>query len=244
MVVEAVYIKKNCVFRPAEKWTVHIHPFLEYLHKEGFQHIPYPYGVDSNGIEKLSYVEGKVYNDLLPEEVKSEETLISFCNLIRKYHDLGEKYIEQLTGEEEWMLPIRKPIETMCHGDLAPYNIAIEGKKAIGIIDFDTLHPGPRLWDIAYSIYRWIPLMSPDNPENFGSEEDKHRRLELFIKTYGLKDIYSHEIINYVTERLEYLVSFMENEAKNGNATFQEHIEEGHIAQYIRDINYIKTHWL
>lgn len=238
-----IYRKGNYVYRPAEAWTGHVHSYLRYLHDRGFNKVPFPYEIDRNGIEKISYVEGNVYNDILPNEVKCDEALISFCKLVKRFHDIGEEYIEALTGIEEWMLPVRTPIETMCHGDLAPYNIAMEGKEAVGIIDFDTLHPGPRLWDIAYSLYRWIPLMSPDNPESFGSEDDKHRRLELFIRTYGLNNISNKEIIKCVIDRLEYLVSFMQKEAMNGNVVFIEDIEEGHLELYKKDLKYIVLNW-
>ena len=196
---EAIYREGNYVLRPAQPWTEHVHRFLKYLHSKGFDKAPYPIQIDRDGTEKLSYVEGNVYNELLPDEVRSDAALISFCYLMKQFHDIGEEYIETLTGKEAWMLPLRTPIETMCHGDLAPYNIAMEGTKAVGMIDFDTLHPGPRLWDIGYSLYRWIPLMSPDNPENFGSEADKRRRLQLFLHTYGLKDSNSEGVIETVS---------------------------------------------
>ncbi len=34
--------------------------------------------------------------------------------------------------------------------DFAPYNITFVDGCVHGIIDFDTLHPGPRIWDVAY----------------------------------------------------------------------------------------------
>ncbi len=238
-----IYREGNYIFRPAEIWTEYVHIYLKYLHSMGFDKVPFPFGIDKDGIEKISYVEGNVYNELLPEDVRSDEVLISLCTLMKQFHDIGEKYIETLTGKEQWMLPVRTPVETMCHGDLAPYNVVVEGKKAVGIIDFDTLHPGPRLWDISYSLYRWIPLMAPDNPENFGSEDDKKRRFDLFIKTYGLSDRDNMEIIKCVIQRLEFLMAFMEKEANNRNLTFKQHIEDGHLKQYRRDLNYIKLNW-
>lgn len=204
-----IYKEGNYVIRPANPWTEYVHRYLRYLHEKGFSRVPIPYEIDRNGKERISYVEGTVYNVILTDEVRSDEALISFCRLIRQFHDIGAEYIERLTGKEQWMLPVRIPAETMCHGDLAPYNITMKGKEAIGIIDFDTLHPGPRLWDIAYSLYRWIPLMSPDNSESFGSEDDKLRRLKLFISTYGLIDISYKDIIDSVMDRLKYLISFM-----------------------------------
>ena len=239
-----IYRNKNIVYRPAEKWSKDIHEFLKYLHDNGFDQVPYPYGIDINNQEKVSYIEGDVYNDILPKEIRSDETLISFCRLIKSFHDLGEEYVKLLTGNEKWMLPICTPIQTMCHGDLAPYNIVMKDNEAVGIIDFDTLHPGSRMWDIAYSLYRWIPLMSPDNPENFGSEDDKLRRLKLFIETYGLRVNDDKELFDSVIRRLEYLIDYMVGEAEKGNVVFKKHIESGHLTQYYQDLEYVKKNWI
>lgn len=238
-----IYKKDNCVYRPAQAHTKYVHLFLRYLHSKGFDKVPFPYGIDYDNIEKISFVEGEVFNELLPDNVKSDETLVSFCKLMKQFHTLGEQYVKNLTGEEKWMLEVNTPVETMCHGDLAPYNVVIKDGQAAAFIDFDTLHPGPRIWDIAYSLYRWTPMMSQDNPESFGTEEDKRRRFNLFIDTYGLNEMDSREIVSYVVKRLEYLINFMKTEAKNGNTTFQEHIQQGHVNTYLRDIDYIKKNW-
>ena len=44
--------------------------------------------------------------------------------------------------EKPWQLSGRYPIEVICHGDYAPYNVVLNGKQAVGIVDFDTAHPG------------------------------------------------------------------------------------------------------
>ena len=61
----------------------------------------------------------------------------------------------------------------MCHGDFAPYNVVLKGEQAVGIIDFDTCHPGSRLWDISYALYRWSPFMHLKNPDRLGSLEEQ-----------------------------------------------------------------------
>ncbi|WP_257001385.1 hypothetical protein [Vibrio coralliilyticus] len=40
-------------------------------------------------------------------------------------------------------------------------------------------------------------------------------------------------------ERLKALVLFMRSEAENGNETFAENIEQGHLQAYLNDIEYI-----
>jgi len=123
------------------------------MHENGFFNIPKPYGINAEGKEMVSFVEGEVYNDSLPDMILTDEVLVDVAKLLRCYHDVGEKYMQRLTGEEVWMLPKHSPQEVMCHGDFAPYNLTFVDGSVHGIIDFDTLHPGPRLWDIAYAVY-------------------------------------------------------------------------------------------
>jgi thiamine kinase-like enzyme len=117
-------------------------------------------------------------------------------------------------------------------------------KRRIGLIDFDTLHPGSRLWDISYALYRWVPLMSERNSENYGRHVDKSRRVEKFLSAYGKDVIDEEKIFAWIIKRLQYLVEFMKQEALNGDETFKQHIEEGHLQIYIDDIEYIKKNWL
>lgn len=237
-------IKNNdIVYRPSHEWTSNVHDFLRYLHKCGFVKVPLPQGINEDGQELVSFVDGEVFNNELSQDARSDDTLISFAKFIRKFHDLGADYIECLNGNEKWMLPVQTEIETMCHGDLAPYNTALEGKRVVGLIDFDTLHPGSRIWDVSYALYRWIPLMSEDNPENFGTRSDKTRRIELFFETYGTDAIDQEGVFDWVIRRLEYLVSYMKQEANNGDESFEQHINDGHIKSYLEDVKYIREQW-
>ena len=229
------------VYRPAHEWSYDVHQFLKYLHEKGFNRVPFPYAIHGTGQEEVSFIAGEIHNGLLPDNVKSDETLIEFAKFIRTFHDLGAEYIQSLTGDEKWMLPIQTNVETMCHGDLAPYNTVVDGKHIVGLIDFDTLHPGSRLWDIAYALYRWIPLMSDSNPEDFGDKSDKLRRLKIFFKAYGTDLVNMDNVMSSVIKRLEFLVTFMEKEAHDGDQNFENHIAEGHIERYLEDIEYIKS---
>lgn len=237
---DKIFRDKELVYRPANEWTRDVHAFLKFLHKNNFNKVPYPYEINEEGQEVVSYVDGKVHNGLLPMEAKSDKALISFAKLLREFHDLGEGYISNLSGKEQWMLPVQTHIETMCHGDLGPYNVTFKGNQVTGLIDFDTLHPGSRLWDIAYALYRWVPLMADRNPENFGSLKDKEKRLDLFINSYGSELIAKDQVLDCVVRRLDYLVEFMKTEANKGDETFKKNIEEGHLEGYLIDIDYIK----
>lgn len=239
-----IFRDQNIVFRPSHEWTTNVHDFLRFLHNRGLSKVPYPHGIDNDGQEMVSFVEGDVFNKMLPREVRSDETLKSFAAFIRIFHDLGAEYIQHLKGTENWMLSVQTDVETMCHGDLAPYNNVLQGSSVVGLIDFDTLHPGSRMWDIGYALYRWIPLMSDKNPENFGSHIDKARRIELFLNAYGMDSVAREELFDMIIRRLEYLVFFMKQKADQGDSNFRQNILDGHLKSYLDDIEYIREEWL
>ena len=232
--------EEDKVIRPGNKWTSHVQSFLSFMHENGFNNIPKPYGMNESGMEMVSFVDGTVYNDSLPNEILTDEILVEAAKLLRRYHDIGEKYVHQLTGEEVWMLPKQLPVEVMCHGDFAPYNITFVNGCVHGIIDFDTLHPGPRIWDVAYAVYRWIPFVSPKNPDYCYNLYEQIRRLKLFADTYDLKNHEREQLPNMIIQRISSLVAYMRSEADSGNEDVQKNIEDGHLNLYLDDIQYIK----
>lgn len=234
-----VFRMTDRVIRPSGAWTPHVHDFLNFLIERGFMFAPRPFGFNEKGEEILSYVQGEVYNDPLPEFMLQDNMLKSSAKLLRSYHDVSGMYIEKLTHKEVWMLPSISPIEVMCHGDFAPYNVTIMGEEAAGIIDFDTLHPGPKMWDIAYAVYRWVPFMNPSNPNGCFSLEEQIRKAKLFLDTYDVKREDRELLPQMMADRLTHLVKHMKDQAEKGNEDFQKNIEEGHLSLYLNDIQYI-----
>lgn len=227
------------VIRPSAAWTPHVHDFLNFLIDEGVTFVPRPYGINENGEESLSYVQGEVFNYPLPEFMLQDHMIISSAKLLSSFHEVSGRYIDKITHNEEWMLPAIDPIEVMCHGDFAPYNVTIVDGEVFGIIDFDTLHPGPKMWDVAYAVYRWVPFTNPTNPDGCFSLEEQIRKAKLFLDTYGTTLEERELLPQMMADRLINLVSYMKNQAAGGNHDFQKNIEEGHMDLYIKDIQYI-----
>lgn len=238
--VGKIYKVENTVIRPSNKWTKDIHAFLQLLNKEGADFVPIPYGINQNGEEILSYVPGDVYNYPLPEKFSSDAMIISAAKLLYNFHSYSRKYILRLTNNEHWMLPSLSPNEVMCHGDFAPYNVTIVNNLAYGIIDFDTLHPGPKMWDISYAIYRWVPFEKSSSSGSYDNLNEQIRKAKLFFNTYGLEVEAKNSFVYVLIKRLESLIDFMKNEASNGNEDFILNIEEGHLQKYMDDIIYLK----
>ncbi len=236
----SIFKEGSCVSRPRNIWTYSVHQFLNFLHKEGIDFVPKPISLDDS-TETVTYIEGEVYHYPLPKEALDDELLKSMAILLKRYHDVSSKFIEKkLDKNETWMLKSNTNHEVMCHGDIAPYNVTVLNGKAVGIIDFDTVHPGSKLWDITYACYRWVPLKNPKNPDSYFELSEQILRLKIFINSYGLnvedKTVFMDVLIN----RLMSLTSYIQEQANNNISHFEKNIEDGHLKLYFDDIEYLK----
>jgi hypothetical protein len=231
-----VSLRGNTVRRPAGAWTRQVHWLLRYLRRKGIGAVPEPLGFDEQGREVLSFLPGEVGHYPLSDAMRSVEVLLSAAQLLRRIHDAAAEIAQvRLAG---WQAPTRPPVEVICHGDFAPYNCVFEGGKLVGVIDFDHAHPGPRLWDLAYALYRFAPLSAPTNPEGFGSPAEQARRARLFCEAYGLEE--RSQVVAYVLARVKFMVERLLEGAQQGDARLQANIDAGHLATYQTDAAYIE----
>jgi len=236
-----VFRSEDKVYRPSGFWSVSIHKLLSHLESEGFNCAPKAFGFDDNGNEVLSYVLGDVYNYPLTGNIATDEALISAGKLLHQYHDATVSFISSpLFKNTKWMLPGRKPYEAICHGDFAPYNVALNGKQTVGIFDFDTAHPAPRIWDVAYAIYCWAPFKT-NKYDALGDLKSQSIRARLFCDSYGLSNAEREKLVEVMIDSVQTLVNYMQNEADNGNEAFIKNINDGHHLAYLADIEYLKA---
>lgn len=227
-----IFRTDRAVLRPRKPWSESVQRFLAWTRSQGADFVPAPMGMDE-AHERLSWMPGTVYNDE-PEGGLDEGLVASAARLLRRYHDMSAAYVRQMSGGEVWMLPARTPAEVMCHGDYAPYNVTIADGEARAIIDFDTLHPGPRLWDLAYAAYRWAQLSSAQA----GQLERQIHRIRVFVDAYGATEDQRRGLPDALAARLNALMEFMQGEADEGDADFQRDIARGDLCLYQDDIRY------
>jgi hypothetical protein len=227
----------NTVRRDVGFWTEQVHMLLAHLRAKGIQEVPAPLGFDEHGREILTFIPGHVGHFPLPE-LRTDKILISAARLLRRIHDATEDIAQ--TYKSGWQSPIREPIEVICHGDFAPYNCVFDEGELIGVIDFDNAHPGNREWDLAYALYRFVPLMDPSNPENYGTLQEKCRRIRLFCDEYRLRE--RSKIIQSTKSRIAYMADYLRQGAANGDKRLQANIDEGHLDIYTTDYTYLDIH--
>jgi len=132
----------------------------------------------------------------------------------------------------------------ICHNDVAPYNTVFVDDRPRALIDFDTAGPGPRIWDVAYVAYTFVPLASfvplaggrvvPYEPAQHA--EDRTRRLRLLADAYGLP---MDDLLPTVTRRLEAVCDFLMARADAGDDAYRRLITEGHLDHYRQEVAFV-----
>lgn len=228
----------NVVHRSAGPWSLQVQRYLAHLHASGIHEVPVPLGFDATGREMVSFIPGIVGLDPLPAWLRADSALISAARLLRRIHDASVPVTpDWLDG---WQASIRYPVEVICHGDFAPYNCVYDhNARVIGVIDFDYAHPGPRQWDIAYALYRFVPFMAPGNPDSFGDLVEQCRRARLFLDTYGLD--HRLNMVQTLIARVASMAQFLQDGADRGDTRHLANIAAGHLKIYLDDVAYLNA---
>lgn len=156
----------DTVRRPATANSGFVHGLLQYLAAHGFAGVPESLGKDAEGRDVYTFIDGEVPADLA---VYEDSILRIAALLIRSFHDASAGFVTSHAGAD-----------TVCHNDLSPCNFVFRGGAPIAIIDFDAAAPGTRVDDLGYAAWLWLDLGSGKF-----SARDQHRRLMVFIETYG-----------------------------------------------------------
>jgi aminoglycoside phosphotransferase (APT) family kinase protein len=229
------------VVRPTGPHSPGVHALLKHLHDGGFTACPAV--IAAGGMpqtETLSFLDGETTDYPIDDAFRTDQALTSAAKLLRQLHDATIDF--SVSPNHSWLLAPRTPAEVICHGDFAPYNCVMVDDNVTGVFDFDTAHPGPRIADVGYAAYRWVPLTAPTNSDGWGSQGEQQRRLALFCDTYGidvLGDIAA--VLRATIERLTAMVADIKRFADNGSEAFQQHLDEGHDRLYLDDVAYIAT---
>ncbi len=228
----------NTVRRASGPWTPTIHALLAHLRASGFAMVPEPLGIDEQGREIISLLPGQVATYPLADYVLAERTLVRVAQLLRAYHDATTTFARE---DAVWQWQAHEPAQVICHNDFAPYNLMFENGVPTGVIDFDVASPGPRVWDMAYTAYRFVPLTAPENPDvDRPGDAEMQRRLEVFCTAYGNDRIAPAEVTAAAIAKLHELVAFIVSSAAAGDAAQQAVLTRGDTAIYGADIAYLE----
>jgi len=244
-------VKVGGTVRRTAASNLYVHELLTYLEQVGYPNSPRYMGIDEQGREILSYLEGVVPGNDYPDidmYMWSDETLVELARLLRSYHDATAGFIPSVQSTNEY--PELSLHEVACHNDAALYNIVFKDNQPVGLIDFDMAGPGPRIWDIAYTLYTSIPLSSFSPSEEDRAvvqykREDhaaiRRRRIELFFHSYGM-DV-PIDLNRWVISRIKCMCTTLSERAESGDIAFVRLVEEGHLVHYENEVRFLEEHF-
>ncbi|HWD63487.1 MAG TPA: aminoglycoside phosphotransferase family protein [Humibacter sp.] len=222
--VTPVSRRGDTVLREGGPWTQTVHAVLRHARSSGMAGIPEPLGTSADGREIVSYLVGHVPVYPMPSWVWRDDVLVQAARMLRAWHDSTAGFSPV---NAVWRLPSHDPAEVVCHNDFAQYNLVfdLEGDEPelTGVIDFDTMSPGPRVLDIAYLAYRLVPYLDePDTPE-VPEGQERMRRLALLLETYG-GTATQEEVFAAMVAKLRELADFTDERAvETGRSDLVEH---------------------
>lgn len=183
--VRPVSIEGDVVTRPASAVTSTVHAFLRHLRDQGLDCVPQPIDV-VDGEERLTHVAGVSGGDGWYHQ-HDDAGLASAARLLRRIHDAGQDWVP--AGDLAWGMPAVPGDDPVpCHGDPGPWNFVWSDGEAVGLIDWDLLHPAPRPDDVAYALEWFVPMRSDELAlewHHFPEAPDRRHRVQVFLEAYG-----------------------------------------------------------
>ena len=164
------------VRRPMGERAQFVHALLGRLEDQDWTGAPRFLGVDGQGREILSFIDGHVaWEPALRDAVTSEPALVRVAEMVREFHDLTAG--TRLAGGDQ----------VVCHNDLSPRNTVYRdlggGWTPVALIDWDLAAPGERIHDVAHLCWQYLNL----GPEVTNTTQTAGR-LGLICDAYGLTD--------------------------------------------------------
>ena len=241
------------VRRDGRSWSPAVLDLLQHVEREGFAGAPRALGFDDQGREVLTYIEGEVgrgagfipdqggrFDGRLPDYVWRNDVLVHLGALIRAYHDAAATFP---WAGREWRLEARQPVETVCHNDLTPWNTVFRAGLPVAFIDWDTAAPGPRVWDLGFIAWRWVPFWREAKCRAHGlptGVAEKARRFRLLLDAYGFEPEVG--VVHAGIERMRQLQEHMWKLVADGSEWEVELARRGVLDEGALEIAWVEEH--
>jgi aminoglycoside phosphotransferase (APT) family kinase protein len=241
---KSIAVTHSEVRRPYNDWSLEVHNLLDFIASNGFSSAPQCLRVEDdaqgNKWEIMSVVAGDTFDFPLQGAIATTSALESAATLLKQFHLASRRYLDTLQQRKDWasiqwMLPARQPVELICHGDFSPYNLALSANIVTGVFDFDTAHPGPAIWDVAYAVYCFAPFKTDKN-DQMGDLSQQIQRARCFCDAYDLSHQDRNLLVVTMIERVQSLIDFMQSDRGSEYGTAE------HLQAYINDVGYLHQH--
>lgn len=186
----------NTVRRPLRPFSLAIQSYLAYIRQAGFTGAPEPLGIDEEGREILSYVEGDIPREPLPDWTASIDVLTGLAVLIRRLHEAARGW--EAPPDTQWgIVPgsvANRGVsafsdgepEIFSHRNYVPGRVVFRDGLPAALVNFDLAKPCTKVYDIANAMYWWVPLCDPVDRAPAFAPLEAAERAAVFADAYGM----------------------------------------------------------
>ncbi len=220
-----------------------IHALLRHLESVGFTGAPRSLGSDDQGREILTFIRGDVAVRLdgqpLPDYVRSDSALTQLGRLTREFHDATVGFEAPPGTEWSYLEGAPRDGEVICHNDLGPWNTVFRSGAPVAFIDWDGAAPAPRMWDVAYAVYRFVPFVPDDICSTilgWSEPPDRVRRTQIFCDAY---EIEVSDLFRTMERRIELMIATGVAGNAEGNPRFGDFWMTVMKQRLLRDLQFV-----
>jgi Ser/Thr protein kinase RdoA (MazF antagonist) len=154
--------------------------------------------------------------------------------LIREFHDAVVGFRPPVGACWDVVIPPDRD-ELICHHDLAPWNLVIDGDRWV-FIDWDGAGPGSRLWDLAYAAHGFVGMRDGGDPDVDGV------RLRALVDGYDLDQQQRAELPELIGAHTRGMFELLRNGARTGTQPWARLYAAGHADHWGPAADYVERH--
>lgn len=155
---------------------------LRWYGQVGFDGAPRFLGIDDQGREMLSFVEGEPAFAPVPS---SDEVVAALGRLLRRAHDAQEGFVAP--DDPQWQRAPDSAPEVIAHLDLFWTNVVFRDGLPAALIDWELAAPATRTLEVALASTYWAGIRIDEQLVQWGLPlERRGERLRILCDGYGL----------------------------------------------------------
>jgi len=206
------------LLRPSGPHSTAVHAFLRAVRSTGCDAVPVPIGIDDDGRERLTFIDGEVPVPPYPPWCQTDRALASVAALLRRVHDAARGFDPD---GQHWSDELADPAggSLVCHNDVCPENVVFRDGVAVALIDFEFAAPGRPVYDLAHLARLCVPVEDDVDQVRLGwLPADRPARLRLVADAYGLDASARPSLVSAIDDAIDRLEAAVRRRVAAGDA--------------------------